>query len=169
MRDAREGLTLALSVLVGVLVVACAVGGIQVSQAHDARARDAAQHARYDGALDAATAEGTAFVNVSHETAQADLARIAAGATGPLKDRYTEDVDEIVRSLRRDKTATAGEVVWAGVVRVDDANATVLVATDGTRADRRTRDEREDRDLRLRLRLVEVDGAWLTSEIEVLD
>ena len=90
----------------------------------------------------------------SHETAEDDLARIAAGATGPLKDRYTEDVRRIVRSLRRDRTATAGEVVWAGVVRVDDANATVLVATDGTRADRRTQDEPEARDLRLRLHLV---------------
>jgi len=169
MREAREGLSLALWVLVGVLAVACAVGGIQVAQAHDARAREAAQHARYDAALDAATAEATAFVNVSHETAEDDLARIAAGATGPLKDRYTEDVRRIVRSLRSDQTATAGEVVWAGVVRVDDANATVLVATDGTREDRRTQDEPEDRDLRLRLRLVEVDGAWLTSEIQVVD
>ena len=120
MREAREGLSLALWVLVGVLAVACAVGGIQVAQAHDARAREAAQHARYDAALAAATAEATAFVNVSHETAEDDLARIAAGATGPLKDRYTEDVRRIVRSLRRDRTATAGEVVWAGVVRVDD-------------------------------------------------
>ena len=106
---------------------------------------------------------------MSHETAETDLARIAAGATGPLKDRYTEDDGRIVRSLRRDRTATAGEVVWAGVVRVDDSNATVLVATDGTREDRRTQDEPEDRDLRLRLRLVEVDGTWLTSEIEVVD
>ena len=79
MREAREGLSLALWVLVGVLAVACAVGGIQVAQAHDARARQAAQHARYDATLDAATAEATAFVNVSHETAEDDLARIAAG------------------------------------------------------------------------------------------
>jgi Mce-associated membrane protein len=169
MREAREGLSLALWVLVGVVAVACAVGAIQVAQAHDARAREAAQHARYDATLDAATAEATAFANVSHETAEDDLARIAAGATGQLKDRYTEDVSRIVRSLRRDRTATTGEVVWAGVVRVDDSNATVLVATDGTREDRGTEDEPEDRDLRLRLRLVEVDGAWLTSQIEVVD
>jgi Mce-associated membrane protein len=169
MREAGEGRSLALWVLVGVLAVACAVGGIQVAQAHDARAREEARQARYDATLDAATAEATAFVNVSHQTAEADLARIAEGATGPLRDRYTEDVSTIVRSLRRDETATTGEVVWAGVVRVDDMNATVLVATDGTRADRRTQGEPEERDLRLRLRLVEVDGAWLTSEIEVVE
>ena len=39
----------------------------------------------------------------------------------------------------------------------------------GAREDRRTKDEPENRDLRLRLRLVEVDGAWLTSEIQVVD
>lgn len=169
MREAREGVSLALWVLVGVLAVVCAVGGIQVAKAHDARARDAAQHARYDATLDAATAEATAFVNVSHDTAEADLARIADGATGPLKDRYTEDVRQIVTSLRRDRTATTGEVLWAGVVRVDASNATVLVATDGTRKDRATKNEPTDRDLRLRLRLVAVDGVWLTSEIEVVD
>ena len=169
MREAREGLSVALWVVVGVLAVACAVGGMQVAQAHDARAREAAQHARYDAALDAATEEVTAFANVSHETAEADLARIAAGATGQLRDRYTEDVRRFVTSLRRNRTVTTGEVVWAGVVRVDASGATVLVATDGTRADRRTKDEPVDRDLRLRLRLVLVDDVWLTSEIGLVD
>jgi Mce-associated membrane protein len=168
-RKAREGLSIALGLLVGVLAVACAVGGVQVAQAHDARARDAAQHARYAAALDAASQEATEFVNVSHRTAAADLGRVAAGATGPLKDRYTEDVRRIVASLRRDRTVMVGEVIWAGVVRVDLTSATVLVATDGTRADRRTQDEPVDRDLRLRLRLVSVDGAWLTSQIELVD
>ena len=169
MREAREGLSVALWVVVGVLAVACAAGGMQVAQAHDARAREAVQHARYDAALDAATAEVVAFANVSHETAEADLARIAAGATGPLRDRYTADVRRFVTSLRRNRTVTTGEVVWAGVVRVDASSATVLVATDGTRADRRTKDGPVDRDLRLRLRLVPVDDVWLTSEIGLVD
>src|SRR5687767_12675251 len=43
-REAREGLSVALWVVVGVLAVACAVGGMQVAQAHDARAREAVQH-----------------------------------------------------------------------------------------------------------------------------
>jgi len=155
-------------VLVAILAVGCAVGGMQVAQAHDARARDAARHARYAAALAAAGDEATAFVNVDHETAAADLARIAAGATGPLKSRYTDDVDRIVRGLSRDALVTEGEVLWAGVVRVDASDATVLVATRGTRADRRTK-EPVTRDLRLRLQLVPVDGEWLTSEIEQVE
>jgi Mce-associated membrane protein len=167
-REAREGPTVVLGVLVGILAVVCVFGGVQVAQARDARARDAAQHARYADALAAATREATAFVNVSHQTAEQDLARIAAGATGELKDRYTEDVDRLVRRLRRDRLVTEGEVEWAGVVRVDAAGATVLVATTGSRTDRRTT-EPASRNLRLRLTLVPVDGDWLTTDIEQVD
>jgi Mce-associated membrane protein len=169
-REAREGPTAGptLWLLVGILAVACAAGGLQVWQARDARARDAQQHARYAEALAAATDEATAFVNVNHKTAEEDLARIAAGATGAFKDRYTRDADDLARTLGRDRTVTAGEVVWAGVVRVDATSAVVLVATDGTRADRRTTDPLE-RDLRLRLRLEPVDGRWLTADIEQVD
>jgi Mce-associated membrane protein len=160
--------TTGLWVLVGILAVACAVGGVQVAQARDARARDATQHARYAAAMAAASQEATAFVNVDHQTAEEDLARIAAGATGPLRERYTDDVERIVRSLRRDRLVTDGEVLWTGVVRVDATSTTVLVATTGTRSDRRT-EEPVTRDLRLRLQLVPVDGEWLTSEIVPVD
>ncbi len=151
-------------VLVGLLAVACAVGGLQVMRVRDARAADAAQQTRYAEVLAAAGQEATAFVNVDHTSAEEDLARIAAGATGPLRERYT-DVEQIVRGLRRDRTVTEGEVLWSGVVRVDASSAMVLVATAGTREDRST-DEPVRRDLRLRLQLVAVDGVWLTSAIE---
>jgi Mce-associated membrane protein len=144
------------------------VGGLQAAQARDARAHNAEQHTRYAEALAAAADEATAFVNVSYETAEADLARIASGATGPFKDRYSRHVDRLVRSLRRDRAVTEGEVVWAGVVRVDASSATVLVATTGTRTDRQTT-EPAARDLRLRLQLVSVGGSWLTADIEQVD
>ena len=63
---------------------------------------------------------------------------------------------------------TEGEVLWSGVVRVDPSGATVLVATNGTRSDRRTAGP-VDRDLRLRIRLEPVDGTWLTSQIDQVD
>jgi Mce-associated membrane protein len=171
-REAREGPPTVhmtwLWLLVGILAVICAVGGVQVAQTRDARARDAIQHARYADAMAAASEEATAFVNVDHATAEEDLARIAAGATGPLKDRYSGDVERIVRSLRRDRLVTQGKVLWTGVVRVDASGATVLVATTGTTSDRRTK-EPVARELRLRLHLQPVDGEWLTSEIEQVD
>ena len=155
-------------VLVVVLALGCVVGGVQVAQARDSRERRETQQGRYAAALAAARDEATAFVNVRHDTAEEDLARIADGATGPLKERYVEDVDRFLRALRRDRTVTAGSVVWAGVVRVDASAAVVLVATDGTRADRGTKGEPVDRDLRLRLQLVPVGDDWLTSEIRLV-
>ncbi|MBF4767888.1 hypothetical protein ISU10_08935 [Nocardioides agariphilus] len=168
MREAREGPNAVLWVLVGLLTLACAAGGMQVAHVRDARAEDGVQHGRYGAALAAAKAEATAFANVDHASADEDLAAIAAGATGPLKERYTTDADRIAASLTTNEVVTEGTVLWAGVVRVDASGATVLVATTGTRSDRRTR-EPIARDLRLRLRLVAVDGTWLTSAIEQVD
>jgi Mce-associated membrane protein len=169
--EAREGRAAGrwLWGLVVVLALACSVGGLQVARAHDTRAADEERHARYAEVMRAASAEAEAFVNVGHDTAEADLARIAAGATGPLRDRYTHDVDRVVRALRRDGTVTSGKVVWTGVLRVDPDGATVLVATTGTRADRGTDGKPVARDLRLRLRLVPVGGHWLASDIEQVD
>jgi Mce-associated membrane protein len=167
-REAREGRPVTLWLLVAVLTVACVVGGLQVAQAHDSRERSARQQERYAAALAAGSRVATAFVNVRHDTAGRDLARIAERATGPLKDRYTEEADELVRALRRDRTVTEGSVVWSGVVRVDATGATVLVATDGTRADRRTKNEPVARDLRLRLQLVPVGDDWLASDIRLV-
>ena len=172
MREAREGPGAGrwvLWCLVGALVLACAVGGLQVARAHDERAGSELQQARYAEAMRAASTEAEAFVNVRNESAEADLARIAAGATGPLRDRYTQDVDRLVRALRRDGTVTSGKVVWTGVVRVDADGATVLVATTGNRADHGTDGKPVSRDLRLRLHLVPVGGRWLTTDIEQVD
>jgi Mce-associated membrane protein len=167
-REAGEGRPVVLWVLVVVLALGCVVGGVQVAQARDSRERRETQQERYAAALAAARDEATAFVNVRHDTAEKDLARIAAGATGPLKERYVDDVDRFLRALRRDRTVTSGSVVWAGVVRVSASEAIVLVATHGTRADRGTKGKPVTRDLRLRMQLVPVGDDWLTAEIRLV-
>jgi Mce-associated membrane protein len=155
--------------LVALLTVACVVGGVQVVHAHDSRQRSATQQERYAEAVADAESGATAFVNVRHDRAEQDLARIAEQATGPLKDRYVDDVARFVKAFERERTVTAGTVVWSGVVRVSASGATVLVATHGTRADRSTDGKPVIRDLRLRLELVPVDGRWLASDIEQVD
>ncbi|MEO6510184.1 MAG: hypothetical protein ABIO16_04270 [Nocardioides sp.] len=169
MREAREGRPVVLWLLVALLMVAGVVGGVQVAHARDSRDRSASQQERYAAALDAAGTVATAFVNIRHDRAEQDLARIAEHATGPLKDRYVDDADRFVKAFQREQTITTGSVVWAGVVRVDASAATVLVATHGTRADRSTDGKPVSRDLRLHVQLVSVDGAWLTSDIQQVD
>ena len=154
--------------LVGILALVCAVGGMQVAQARDARARDATQHARYAEALAAASDEAKAFVNVDHETAEDDMARIAAGRTGPLEDRYTEDVGPTSSACAATASSPRARCCGRGWCSVDESGATVIVATTGTRSDRRTK-EPVARKLRLRLELVPVDGEWLTVRDREVD
>jgi Mce-associated membrane protein len=168
-REAREGRPVVLWLLVALLTAACVVGGVQVVHAHGSRERSAAQQERYADAVAAAETVATAFVNIRHDRAEEDLARIADHSTGPLKDRYVDDAERLLKAFKRERTITTGEVVWAGVVRVSASGATVLVATHGTRADRSTDGEPVSRDLRLRLQLVPVDGTWLTSDIQQVD
>jgi len=158
-----------LVVLCALLAVVCVVAGVQVAHARDARAQAATHQLLYAAVLDAASRESTAFVNISHETARADLARITAGATGALKDRYTSSADRFVRALQRDRTVTEGTVEWTAVVTLEETRASVIAATTGTRADRRTQGKAVARNLRLRLELVLEDGHWLTSDIRYLD
>jgi Mce-associated membrane protein len=62
-----------------------------------------------------------------------------------------------------------GHVDWAGVVDLAGDHATVIAATTGTVANRRTDGEAVAREFRLRLDLVHADGAWLTSDLEFVD
>ena len=54
-----------------------------------------------------------------------------------------------------------GEVLWAGVVDVDQDSATVIAATSGTVANQQTDNQPVARNFRLRLDLVLEDGQWL--------
>lgn len=169
MSAARARSTTVWVVLVGVLAVVCVVGGVLALQARGARAQADTRQVRYAAVLAAAEDESTAFVNVRHDTVAADLEKIAAGATGALRQRYTSSAPVFARALRRDRTVTVGSVVWSGVVALDATHATVIAATTGTRADRRTHGEPVARDLRLRLDLVLVGSRWLTSDIRTVD
>jgi Mce-associated membrane protein len=59
-----------------------------------------------------------------------------------------------------------GEVLWAGVVDVDEDSATVIAATSGTVANRQTNNQPVARNFRLRLDLVREDGRWLTNDLQ---
>ena len=60
-------------------------------------------------------------------------------------------------------------MVWAGVVRVDDADATVLVATTAPAPTAGPGRAGGPRPPAAAATWSPVDGAWLTSEIELVD
>jgi Mce-associated membrane protein len=152
------------------LLAACAVAGLGVVAygTHRQRVDEAAEQERYGDVLAAATTEAEAVVNLSYRDAEAGLARVAAGATGDLRDRYDGSAAAEARALRRQQSVMAGQVVWAGVVDLVGDRATVIAATSGTLTSTRTGDDPVTRDLRLRLDLVRTDGSWLTSDLEVV-
>ena len=129
------------------------------------RDADAAAQQRYGDVLASATAEAEAFVNLRYDDARAGVDRVAAGATGEFRERYTDAGDRVVAALERNRSVLAGEVLWAGVVDLDGDRATVIAATSGTVTSRRTEGVPLPRDFQLRLELVLEDGRWLTRDL----
>jgi len=163
------GVDLLLLVLVVLLALAVALGALLLVDARDRRAAAAAAQEQYAAVLAAATREAEAVVNVRHDDGGASIERVALGATGDLRERYTAGRDEVLAELGRERTVAQGEVVEAGVVDLGPGTATVIAATDGTLASRRSDDRPVVRDARLRLDLVLEDGRWLTTDVQVLD
>lgn len=162
------GVDLALRALVAVLVVAAAVGGVLVWQAHQDRASAATQQQRYGAVLAAAHAEAEAFINIRYDDAQAGIDELAEGATGEFREKYTSSSERVVEVLTRNRSVMEGEVHYAGVVDVDQDSAVVLAATTGTVANKQTADQPVARNFRLRLELVYEDGRWLTNDLQIV-
>lgn len=161
-----RGVDLALTVLVVALLLMTVAGAAVAWQVRSDRASAATEQQRYGDVLTAARGEAEAFVNLRYDDAQAGIDRVVAGATGEFRERYTSGSDRVIEQLREDRSVMEGEVVHAGVETLEEDQATVLVATTGTLATRRTDDEPVERNFRLRLDLVLQDGRWLTDDLE---
>lgn len=162
------GVDLWLLVLVLMLLGATVVGGALTWQAREDRARAAAEQERYGEVLSAARAEAEAYINIRYDDAQASIDQVAEGATGEFREQYTSSSERVIESLQRNRTVMEGEVLYVGVVDVDEDRATVLAATSGTVAEKETDHQPVGRDLRLRLELVHEDGRWLTSDLQLV-
>ncbi len=62
---------------------------------------------------------------------------MAEGATGEFKKQYSSSTEGVLQVLKQEKSVMEGEVLWAGVVDVDNDSATVIAATSGTVANKR--------------------------------
>jgi Mce-associated membrane protein len=154
-----------LTVLVAVLLLVAVLGAALVVRTHGERDDATAREERYGEVLAAADAEATAFVNLRHDRAAEGIRAVAAGATGDFKKHYERSARDLAATLERQQSAMTGHVVWSGVTEVAPDRATVIVATSGAVANRRTGGRAVPRHFRLRLNLVRVDGDWLTSDL----
>lgn len=161
-----SGVDLALLALVVLLLAAAVVGGLLARQAREDRAQAATEQERYGEVLAAARAEAEAFVNIRYDDARASIDQVAEGATGEFLTRYTSSSERVIKELRKNQSVFEGEVLFAGVVDVDQDSATVIAATTGTLANTETDNQPVRRNFRLRLELVHEDGRWLTSDLQ---
>jgi Mce-associated membrane protein len=162
----RVRLNIALYVLALVVACVCVVGGVVTWRTHDDRSGDAAEQERYGDVLASATAEAEAFINIRYDEAQQSIDEVAAGATGEFREQYTSSTDGVIEVLEENRSVMDGEVLWAGVVDVDNDSATVIAATTGTVSNNQTDNKPVVRNFRLQLDLVLEDGRWLTRDLQ---
>jgi Mce-associated membrane protein len=155
-----------LGALAVVLLLLAALGGALVVRTHGDRSDARVSQERYGEVLAAADAEATAFVNLRYDKASSSVDAVAAGATGGFRRHYATFRDRVIRVLRRQRSTMSGQVVWSGVESISPDRATVIAATTGTVANRRTRGRAEPRTFRLRVSLERQHGRWLTSDLQ---
>lgn len=116
-------------------------------------------------ALAAATAEVDRLIGVSAATSAGDLRALVDGATAGFRDELRSQAGALGKALRTNHVTASGKVVSAGVVRLADGHATVIVAAAGSVRNTQTR-RAQPRNYRLRLDLQDVADRWLVSGLE---
>ncbi|MCR1785134.1 nuclear transport factor 2 family protein [Nocardioides carbamazepini] len=116
-------------------------------------------------AVAAATAEVEGLIDISAATSADDMAALLDGATASFRSELESQADRLRQALTDNAVEASGDVVSAGVVKLDGDRATVVVAAVGTVRNKQT-DAAEPRNYRLAVDLQRTKGAWLVSGLE---
>jgi Mce-associated membrane protein len=130
----------------------------------DARSAEARVDAR-QAALQAARQQAVNLTTISHETADRDLARIIAAATGTLKTQFEAQAKTFPAVLRREKSVSVGRVLAAGVKAQQGDTVDALIAVDATVRNAAWGEAGVLKHYRMDMRLVLVGGRWLVSTV----
>lgn len=168
MRDAsdRRSRTVVrvLSVLVVVLLAASVVLALVVKSNLDAREEVVASR---DSALQAGRQAILNLDALSAATIDADLKRVLDGATGQFKTQFQQAQGDLKSLVVARKTTSKGTILSAGVVRADDASATVLVAVDRLVKDSTNANGTTAHD-RWKVSLERRGGRWLVAVLDAV-
>ena len=153
-----------LSMLVVALLAAAVALAFVVKSHLDARDKVAAAR---DNALQAGRQAILNLDALSAVTIDQDLARVVAGATGQFKSQFVAAEGDLKNLVVTRKTTSKGTILSAGVVRSDQASATVLVAVDRVVKDSTTPDGTVAHD-RWKVSLELRGGRWLVANLEAV-
>ncbi len=149
--------------LLGLLVIALAAGSLVLWAG--SRSAGAADATRAD-ILAAARQEAVNLTSQDYRTVDADLRRMADGATGQLRDDLDRRSTEAKQVVVKNKAVARGVAVEAGLVVLRDDSATALVAVDSTVTSGGTASA--SRRYRLQLDLTRVGDRWLVSNLTAI-
>ena len=130
---------------------------------------DEAEQERNAAVIDAATKMANAFLNLDYEDVEASTEAVKALATGPFLSQYEQSTKSLQKIAKRAQSVQTGEVVWAGVVAVDEDSATVIVASSGSVSNKTTDFKAVPRNYRVQVDLVREDDAWLTRDLQFVE
>ncbi|QKG24823.1 hypothetical protein [Actinomadura verrucosospora] len=152
------------TIVLGVLVVALAVltGVYSVRVYHGEDASD--QRAK---ATQSARQMGVNLMTISSSSAQKDIDRIMAGATGDLKNKLGSQSKTLMDTLKQTQAKSTVNQVEAGVVSMDGDSAEVMVSLNGTVTNPKVKDG-APRAYRYLMELSRVGDRWLVANLEVV-
>ncbi len=154
----RRALPAVLAVLAVLLAAACGWLGSQVHRRHQEARRD-------QDVLAAARQLAVNFTSLDYRHYDRDSANVTASTTGEFKKEFTSQTKELTKLVTANKSVSQGQVLDAGIVRVDDRSARVLVVAD-SQVSNVASPQGQTRNYRLQLDLVRQGGRWLTSGVE---
>lgn len=156
----RRGVLLTAAFVVVVLALVAAgtylFVGLRASNADDARAERFVQTARQT-VLNLTT--------IHPDSAQADVDRLLAGASGDFKAEFEGREGPFVEVVQQAQVDSNGEIIEAGIESSADDYAEVLVAARAM-VQNSDAEEPQPRDFRLRVRVVDTDGVMTASRVE---
>jgi Mce-associated membrane protein len=143
----------------GLVVLLAVTGGVLWFGARSASAESATRAE----ALAAARQEAVNLTSQDYRTVDADLRRMVDGATGQLRADLEQRSAETKQVVVKNKAMARGVAVDAGLVVLDGAAATVVVAVDSTVSS--TGAPAANRRYRFQLDLTRVGGRWLVANL----
>jgi Mce-associated membrane protein len=154
----RRAVPLLLALLLVGLLAALGALALDARRAAD---RDDARQA----ALQAARLQAVNLTTISFETADRDLGRIVAAATGTLKTQFEAQRKTFPDVLRREKSTSVGTVLAAGVTSQTAGTVEALVAVDATVKSATSGSAGVLKHYRMDMKLVRVGSRWLVSQV----
>ncbi|GAA1593114.1 hypothetical protein GCM10009678_89180 [Actinomadura kijaniata] len=159
-RGRWSALNVTLVALTVVLVVAVAVFGVLFYQDKD-------RADQRDKAVQSARQMGVNLMSVSHKTAQRDLDRIVAGATGELKNQFSTQSKKFLDQVTQAQATSTVSQVDAAYVSGDDDSAEVMVSLNGMVTNPKVT-QGVPRPYRYLMDLTRTDDRWLVSKLEMV-